>query len=203
MTEPSPVSTAGQPPAEGAGGSPARSRLRDVVVDLTIVLGGMVLLGVLCGVLWWLLVDPPAFTKLRDGGVMREHDLSRQFSADGVYVVVATVAGLVGGLLLTWWRSRDVLLTSVLLVVGAVLAAATMELTGQLLGPGDPGSTLAAVEVGSQVPEPLDVGVAGGLRQGDGLDAFSVYLAWPISVLAGALVVLLNATPSEPSDSNQ
>jgi uncharacterized membrane protein YeaQ/YmgE (transglycosylase-associated protein family) len=188
MTEPSPVSTASQPPVEGPATSGSGLRSRGVVGDLALVLGGMLLLGLLCGVLWWLLVDPAAYTKLRGGGVMQEDDLSRQFSADGLYVVIAAVAGFLSGLVLTWWRSRDVLLTSVLLVVGSVLAAVVMEQTGHLLGPGDPGSALAAAKVGARVPERLDV------------DAFTVYLAWPVSVLAGALVVLLNVTPSERPD---
>ncbi len=92
-------------------------------------------------------------------------------------------------MLLTWWRARDVLLTSVLLVLGTVLAAVAMELTGHLLGPGDPGAALAAAKVGGRVPERLDV------------DAFTVYLAWPISALVGALVVLLNVTPRNQPDS--
>jgi hypothetical protein len=164
-------------------------RSRGVLRECALVLGGMLVLGVLCGVLWWLLVDPAAYTKLRDGGVMQEEDLSRQFSADGVYVVIAAVSGLAGGLVLTWWRTRDVLVTCVLLILGTVVAAAAMELTGHLLGPGDPGAALAAAEVGGRVPERLDV------------DAFTVYLAWPVSALLGALVVLLNVTPRARQDS--
>jgi hypothetical protein len=185
MTEPSPggapVSTAWQQPVGGAA-APRRGS-GGALRDLSVVLGAMFVLGVLCGVLWWLLVDPAAYTKLRDGGVMQEEDLGRKFSADGLYVVIAAVAGLVSAIALTWWRARDVLLTAVLLVLGAALAAAAMELTGHLLGPGDPGATLANAKVGTRVPERLDV------------DAFTVYLAWPIGVLAGALVVLLNVTP--------
>ena len=175
-----PVSTAWQPVAEVE--APGR-RSRGVLRDFAVVLGGMLVLGVLCGVLWWLLVDPAAYTKLRDGGVMQEEDLSKQFSADGLYVVIAAVAGLASGIALIWWRVRDVLLTSVLLVLGAVLAAAAMELIGHLLGPGDPGAALAAAKVGTRVPERLNV------------DAFTVYLAWPISALLGALLVLVNVTP--------
>ena len=59
-----------------------------------------------------------------------------------------------------------------------------MALTGHLLGPGDPGAALAAAKVGARVPERLDV------------DAFTVYLAWPVAVLAGALVVLLGTAPA-------
>jgi hypothetical protein len=190
MTESSPggapVSTAWQPATESPATSGSRSG--GVLRDLTLVVGSLLVLGVLCGVLWWLVVDPAAYTKLRNGGVMQEADLSKQFSADGWYVVIAGVAGLVSGAALTWWRARDVLLTSLLLVLGAVLAAAAMELTGHLLGPGDPGAALAAARLGGRVPERLDV------------DTFTVYLAWPISVLAGALLVLLNVTPRTPSD---
>lgn len=164
-------------------------RSRGVLRDCALVLGGMLVLGVLCGVLWWLLVEPASYTKLRDGGVMQEEDLSRQFNADGVYVVIAAVSGLASGLVLTWWRTRDVLLTSGLLVLGTVLAAVAMELTGHLLGPSDPGSALAAAKVGVRVPERLDV------------DAFTAYLAWPVSALVGALVILLNVTPRQRQDS--
>ena len=158
--------------------SPATGR------DVAVVLGVLLALGVLCGVLWWLVWDPAAYTKTADGGVMGEADLSRRFAADGLYAVIAGVAGLVAGLGLTWWRTRDPLLTSAVLLVGSVLAAAVMALTGHLLGPGDPGAALAAAKVGARVPERL------------GVDAFTVYLAWPVAVLAGALVVLLGTAPA-------
>ena len=151
--------------------------------DVVVVLGVLLVAGVLGGVLWWLLWDPASYLKTVDGGVMGENDLSRRFAADGLYAVIAGVAGLLCGLGLTWWRSRDPLWTSVALVVGSVLAAVAMALTGRLLGPGDPGAALAAAKVGARVPERLDV------------DAFTVYLAWPVAVLAGALVVLLGTAP--------
>ncbi len=158
--------------------SPATGR------DVAVVLGVLLALGVLCGVLWWLVWDPAAYTKTADGGVMGETDLSRRFAADGLYAVIAGVAGLLAGLGLTWWRTRDPLVTSATLLVGSVLAAVAMALTGHLLGPGDPGAALAAARVGARVPDRLAV------------DAFTVYLAWPVSVLAGALVVLLGTAPA-------
>ena len=99
-----------------------------------------------------------------------------------------SLTGLVTGLVLTWWRSRDPLLTSLLLVLGAALAAAVMALTGHLLGPGDPATALRAAKVGAQVPLRLEV------------DTYSVYLVWPIAVLAGALVVLLNSAGPTTSE---
>jgi hypothetical protein len=110
---------------------------------------------------------------------MSEVELGKQFSADGFYVVIAAVVGVVTGLALAWWRSRDPLLTSVLLVLGSALAAALMAVTGHLLGPGPTGAALAAAKVGAKIPERLDV------------DTAVVYLTWPVAVLLGASVVLL------------
>jgi hypothetical protein len=147
--------------------------------DVTVVIGWFLLLGVVSGVLWWLLVSPAEFTKLPSGGSMGELELSRQFNADAWYVVIAAVLGLVSGVAIMWWRSRDPLLTGVLLILGSAVATVLMTITGHLLGPGPTRAALAAAKVGARVPERLDV------------DTFVVYLSWPISVLLGGLVVLL------------
>ena len=159
--------------------------------DVLIVLGTFVVLGVLCGVLWWLLAPTPEFTKVRGGGNMDELDLGRGFGIVGWYVVIAGVAGLAAGLALSWWRDRDPLLTSGLLVLGSALAAALMALVGHLLGPGDPQAALAVARIGAKVPEQLRVGT------------LSVYLVWPVAVLVGTLVVLWGRLPvpaGSPSD---
>jgi hypothetical protein len=153
-----------------------------VVRDAAAVLGPLLLLGVVCGVLWSLVVTPAVYTKLATGASMGEDQLSRQFGADGWYVLIAAGAGACAGGLLSWWRGRDPLLTSALLLVGSALAAAAMALTGHLLGPGDPRTALSAAAVGATVPERLDV------------DTLLVYLSWPIGVLAGGLFSLLGDT---------
>jgi hypothetical protein len=153
--------------------------------DAAAVVGTLLALGLLGGVLWSQVVVPAEFTKLASGGTMGEDQLSRQFAADAWYVVIAVVAGAPAGALLSWWRSRDPLLTSVLLVVGAALAAAAMALVGHLLGPGSTQAALDAAPVGARVPERLDV------------DTFVAYLGWPVGVLAGALFVLLGKGPEE------
>ena len=187
MSDPAPAAVwaTQQQPTDDASGARSGGSLRG---DAVVVIGILLVLGLAGGVLWWLLVDPAAYTKTRDGGVMSEAALRRQFSADGVYAVIAAVTGLVAGLVLTWWRSRDPLLTSLLLILGAALAAAVMALTGHLLGPGDPGTALREAKVGAQVPLRLEV------------DTFSVYLVWPVAVLAGALVVLLNSAGPATSE---
>ncbi len=190
MAEPGPgtgpTSTVWQAPP-GAGERPRRVDRGALGRDVATVLGCLLVLGVLCGVAWMLLVSPAEFTKLRDGGSMSEVQLGRRFTADGMYVVIAGVAGLVAGVALSWWRSRDPLLTSALLVVGSALAAGAMSLTGHLLGPTDTAAALAAAQVGARVPERL------------GVDVLTVYLAWPVAVLAGALLVLLGRVSDSDS----
>lgn len=151
---------------------------RAVGSDVLAVLGAYLLLGLVCGLAWWLLVDPATFTKVGDGGSMSEVQLGKRFDADGWYSVVGGVAGLASGLALTRWRSRDFVLTTVLLLLGAAAAAAVMAVTGHLLGPGDPDAALAAATAGTGVPVQLEV------------TARATYLVWPIAALVGSLGVL-------------
>jgi hypothetical protein len=150
---------------------------RGAAADVFVVLGTFLVLGLLCGVLWWLLVEPAEFVRGPRGGLsMSEVELSQRFNADGWYSVIALVAGFLSGLALTWWRSRDLLLTTVLLLPGAAVAAVTMAWVGGVLGPGEPDAAL--VQQGESIPVELT------------LLAASSYLMWPIGVLFGAVMVL-------------
>lgn len=157
-----------------------------MVRDALAILGTFFVLAVICGVLWWVLVDPASYTLRAGGGSMSELDLGKRFDPDGWYAVLAALAGLTGGGVLLWWRSRDPLLTTLLLLPGAALAAAVMAGTGYLLGPADPGVALAAAKVGARVPEQLSV------------TAVATYLVWPIAVLTGALMVLWSRPKPQP-----
>lgn len=149
------------------------------VADVVTVLGVFLVVGAVCGLIWWLAVDPAEFVRTPDGGgAMGEVQLSKRFDPDGWYSVIAVVAGFLSGLGLSWWRSRDFRLTTVLLVPGAALAAATMALVGRALGPPDPHVTLVHAPRGAMVPVELAV------------SATPTYLMWPIAVLFGALMVL-------------
>lgn len=164
-----------------------RLRLRDgAASDVVAVLGSFVVLGALSGAVWWLLVHPAEFTVTRHGPEMGELDLSRRFAVDGWYSVVAVVAGFGAGVGLTWWRSRDFRLTTVLVVVGAFVAAAVTAYVGGLLGPEDSDAVLAGAGRGDTVPVELTV------------STLPVYLMWPVSVLAGALMVLWSSSRVEP-----
>jgi hypothetical protein len=164
------------------GSTPAR--------DCLAVLGVFLLLGLLCGVVWWLLADPAAYTKTAQGGSMGDDEVRRQFASDGWYAVVAGVAGVLSGTAVTWWRARDPLLVTVLVVLGAALAAVVMARTGHLLGPGDPAAALEAARKGDEIPMQLDV------------TARATYLVWPIAVLLGALAVLWSPPPRTGDDSS-
>jgi len=173
--------TNGDPDTANSDVSP---KTEGVVRDVVAVLGAYVALGVLCGLAWWLLVEPAMFTKLRGGGSMNELELGKRFDGDAWYAVIAALTGLVSGAVISWWRSRDLLATTVLLLIGAGIAATLMTVTGYLLGPGAPDAALAAAKVGEQVGVQLEV------------TAWAAYLVWPISVLIGGLMVLW----SQPRD---
>ncbi len=155
--------------------------LRDVVA----VVGVHLVLGVVAGMLWWLLVDPAVFTKAENGLGMGEVELGKRFNDDGWYAVIAAVLGLLTGAVLTWWRSRDPMLTSFLLLAGSGVAAGVMAVTGGLLGPPDPEKVASASAIGDSVPMALEVG------------GLVVYLVWPIAVLGGALLVLWSPGPDQ------
>lgn len=162
-----------------AGDTEASSERGGARADIGWVLGTYTVLGLAGAVLWWLLVDPALFTKAGSGGLgMGEGQLGKRFAADGWFVVIAAVLGLLSGSVLTWWRSRDFLLTTVLLVVGSGVATALMLIVGRALGPADPQSLAREASVGARLPMQLEV------------HAPVAYLVWPIAVLVGALFVL-------------
>lgn len=170
------------PPAATDG----RTRRSAVVDDVVAVLGTYVALGLVGGVLWWALCEPAAFTVTGDGGIaMGEVELAKRFDPDAWYAVIAAVLGLVSGTAVTWWRSRDHLLTSGLLIVGSVVAAALMSVLGGWLGPADPSTLATTAETGAQLSAALTV------------DAAVTYLVWPVTVLLGALVVLWSPAAPE------
>ena len=178
-------------------GAAARGRRRPAaagaVAEVALIVVLLAALGVLGGVVWDLVVTPAEFTKLANGGALNEAELGQQFGADGWYVVIALVAGVLAGALLTWWRSRDALRTCGALLLGAAVAAAVMAVVGHLLGPGDPRPALQAARVGAHVPESLDVGEGSSHSVWGYLaDRIVIYLCWPLGVLAGSLVVLLS-----------
>lgn len=166
-------------PAEHQPASRGRRLPGGVRGDAIAVLGVSLLLGLLGGVLWWLLTEPALFTVGEAGELgMGEVELADRFSATGWFTVLAVVLGALSGGALTWWRNRDPILTAGLLVVGSVIGTLTMAGVGKVLGPADPEVAAASARPGDLVPAALEVGAAVS------------YLVWTIAALAGALMVL-------------
>jgi hypothetical protein len=160
------------------------SSTRGLVRDAAVILGVLLLLGVVAGLVWPQLVDPVQVVRTRTGLVSDEVALAHQFDDDGWYVVLSAVVGAVAAVILTVWRSRDPVATVLLLLVGAVGAAAVMARVGTAVGPPDPRTVLADAAPGATAVAQVTV------------HAFAAYLVWPTAVLFGSAVVLWTRRPS-------
>jgi hypothetical protein len=135
-------------------------------------------LGAAAGVIWWLVVKPPAYELNSNGGATTTERGLSQFIAAAWFCIIGLVAGLLIGI--AAWRWLRSLGWSVVLVVlaCATAAALTCWLVGYRLGPGDFPARLAAAQPGDLVPIPLT------------LRARAALLTWPffaiIPVLLGA-----------------
>jgi hypothetical protein len=135
--------------------------------------------GVLAGVVWEWVWTPPVGVVVDHEWLMGLAGLQAEFSATGVYVVVASVAGLVTGALCALFLDRAELVTLVAVVVGAVLAGWVMVQVGHALGPPDPRELAETASNKSRLPS--DLRIAGK----------SPYVAFPAGATLGLAVVLL------------
>jgi hypothetical protein len=147
--------------------------------DVLAIIGGMALVGIVCGVIWSHVVHPAQMIRYDKGIGQDEVELSKMFAMDGWYAVISAVAALGCGLFFGFTRHRDPLATLLLVVLGCVAAAYLTKLTGHVLGPGDPVDVLRSAPVGARADVRLDV--QGG----------ATYLAWPIPALFGNLLALM------------
>lgn len=151
---------------------------RPLVRDAGVVLGWFVALGVVAAVLWWQLTPLAEYTRTTTSAEMGEEQLGRQVSADGWYVTIAAVAGLLSGVALLSLRRRDPVAMVVLVTLGAFLSAWVMLRVGLWLGPPDPGAALRDARVGAKIPMRLEPHASG------------VIYVWPIAALLGAIGVI-------------
>lgn len=114
--------------------SPRGSRVvRSGLHQALIVAVTFVVAGAACGWLWhqWWQPAPQGFVV--DGQAHFADDAV--FRGTGLYFLIASVAGLVIGALVTRFFEKDEVWTLAGLVVGALLAGAVMLLVGRALGP--------------------------------------------------------------------
>jgi hypothetical protein len=169
-------------PAEPAGPTPSHGRSGRGVVVLQFVLAVLVLAGVgaLAGVVWeW--VWSPAVGVVADHQWVAEDEagLRGQFSGTGWFVVVATVAGLVAGVVVALFLDRVPLLTLLAVVVGSVVGTWLMLHVGSALGPPDPDHLARTAKGGTHLPAQLEV------------SRRSPWIALPAGALVGLAVVFV------------
>ncbi len=152
------------------------------IVQAGIVVAVFAAVGVLAGVVWEWLWTPPV-------GVVVDHEwlldlagLRAEFTATGVYVIVASVAGLLVGALCGLFLDRAELVTLVAVLAGAALAGWVMVQVGQVLGPPDPRVLAETARNGTRLPS--DLTIVGK----------SPYIAFPVGATLGLAVVLLGMT---------
>lgn len=160
---------------------------RRIAVQLALVVAVLAVLGVVGAFVWHWIWTPVH-------GVVVSHQwtptdalgLQQEFSATGWYVVVALVAGLVGGLAagLIGWRAP--VLTLVAVVVGSVLATWLMLTLGGALGPTDPDTLAKTAADGTKLPSALQV------------SGHSPWAAFPSGALVGMLVVFIGLSSRSP-----
>jgi hypothetical protein len=164
---------------------------RDLLRDLAWVVGYFVVAGIVAGLVWWQVVTPPYFIRTASGGVMDQAELGRRIQADGWFLTIGAVAGLVGGIVLIRWRAHlplvTVLVGSALSLLGGGIALAL----GKVLGRSDVNQLLKSAKVGAHVVDKLDV------------ISPLVLLAWPIGFLIGAVAVLWGTKAQQPRVQDQ
>lgn len=155
--------------------------------DLVVGLLGLPLLGALAGLVWWWVVDPAVYTREGESVSMDTLELQSRFTADGWYVGIGLVVGIVVGLLVTWRRESDPVRMLVVGVVGAGLAALAAQWVGLRLGtdPAEVERLARALSDGERLAVPLE------------LTWDLELLAWPVGYLIGAVSVLLGASRTQ------
>ena len=133
-------------------------RLRPALVQLALAVLVLAVAGVLAGVVWeWVWTAPNGVVVDHKWVAQDESNLRGQFSGTGWYVIVASVAGLVGGALVALFVDRLPLITLLGVVVGSVLGAWLMFRVGVALGPPDPTPLALTAKEGAHLPARLDV----------------------------------------------
>jgi hypothetical protein len=154
---------------------------------VAVVLATYVLVGVGAGWVWHELWQPAE-------GVVVEHQwyatgagLREDFSGTGLYVLIATGAGLALGVLFAILGGSRPVVTLAACVVGSVLAGWLMLTVGEWLGPADPQVLAKDLDDGASLPSALRV------------SGFSPLLAFSLGTL-GALALVFTVFQGNSSE---
>jgi hypothetical protein len=156
--------------------------------------------GALAGVVWEWLWTPPVGVVIRHEWLVGLSGLRSEFSATGLYVVVASVAGLLVGALCGLFLDRAELVTLAAVLVGAVLAGWIMAQVGHALGPPDPRQLAETASNGTRLPS--DLRIVGKIWPPRSIRDPSPYVAFPAGATLGLAVVLLGLTKRHAGESS-
>jgi hypothetical protein len=149
------------------------------VVQAVVIVVVLAAVGAVAGVVWEWVWHAPTGVAVDHHWVQDEGGLRGNFSGTGTYVLVATVAGLLSGLVIGLVLDRSELVTLVAVLVGSLLAGWIMYHVGVALGPDDPHRLAAHADDLTELPGQLSV---------SGLVPRRVF---PASALVGLLVAFL------------
>lgn len=142
------------------------------------VLLAMVAMGLVGGLLWSMLADPPGYTVSRQSASMGQSESGKQFGVEVMYGSIASVLGLVAGLVAGWRLARYGWVLALTLTLGGIAAALSSLLTGRWLGPPDPSDVISSAAVGTVVPVQLTV------------ESTGLLLTWPVAALVGLVLMV-------------
>ncbi|EPD32796.1 hypothetical protein QP568_08420 [Propionimicrobium lymphophilum] len=110
-------------------------------------------LGAVCGIIWNLLVTPPAFVIAQDGSaILTEAAAGKIFKSDLVNVFIGLiVGGAIGTISWAFFRVRG-LLSIIAAIFGALCSGLLCWVVGFLLGPRDFSYRVAEAAIGVEVP---------------------------------------------------
>jgi hypothetical protein len=121
------------------------------------VLATYVLVGLAAGWVWRELWEPAEGVVVQHQWFATGAGLREDFSGTGLYVLIATGAGLALGVLFAILGGVRPVVTLVACLVGSVLAGWLMLTMGQWLGPADPQGLAKDLDDGATLPSALRV----------------------------------------------
>jgi hypothetical protein len=131
---------------------------RTGILQMVLAVAVLAAVGAAAGVVWeWLWSAPVGVVVDHKWVAEDEAGLRGQFAGTGWFVVVATVAGLVGGTVVALFLDRVPLLTLLGVVVGSVVGTWLMLQVGAALGPPDPRHLALTAADGTHLPAQLEV----------------------------------------------
>lgn len=126
-------------PAIALGGDDVRGDLRSAAA----VIGVLGVLGLLAGVLWGV-ASPHSLGFVSRPGLVIPNETEQFIGADGRYVLITAIIGVIAGVLCWGWRARRGPVLAIGLAVGGLLGAVLTALVGHLVGGGHAGGAVNA-----------------------------------------------------------